>query len=313
MNRNSAFRIVAVLIMAVVAAVLLRGLFISVNTPSEKHEAMAEIQVASAALPIGLLLKGDDLGWKEIPASQVTKGQIVKGSPVAKRLLGAVTRRAIDDGATVEEKDVVFPDSPGFLAAALHPGTRAVSVAIDDVTGNAGLILPGDRVDLLLTQRITQADSADIPKVASETILSDVRVIAVGSLMRLPDADANGNAAASAPSSRNARTLTLEVDPRDGEKVTVASRLGQLSLSLRSLATVRRTGEAENQTDAAIPAPVWEHDVSRAVRELETKPVAKAAVVAGQAMPQIFHGGKRDETIANSTSTSTVVPIVPAQ
>lgn len=290
MNKNSAFRIAAVLVMATVAAFLLRGLFVSLNKPVNRAEPMAEIQIAASALPAGLLLNANDLGWKEVTASSVTKGQILKGSALAKRLLGAVVRRAVDDGAVIEEKDVVFPDAPGFLAAALSPGTRAVSVAIDDVTGNAGLILPGDRVDLLLTQRISSADNGEVPKVASETILGDVRVIAVGSLMQLPD-----EASEHANSRHNARTVTLEVAPRDAEKVTVASRLGQLSLSLRSLATVRRDGTpVDGGADGGVPAPVWEHDVSRAVQEL-TPPVKAAP--ASQVMPVIFHGSKRDNNL----------------
>jgi len=289
MNKHSFARVAAILVLAVVFALLLRWLFVTSNTPPQV--AKVEIQVAASAMSAGLLIKADDLAWREIPVSEVVKGNIAKGDVAAKRLLGSVVRHPIEEGAAISEKDVVFPDAPGFLAAALQPEMRAVSVAIDDVTGNAGLILPGDRVDLILTQRINQSETPDAPpKVASETILSGVRVIAVGSQIRVPDSDAaplpgNGHSA-------TARTVTLEVDPRDGEKVTVASRLGQLSLALRSLATYRRAGDAAVATPPEETAPVWGQDVSEAVRSLTDKPVTHTAYQhTAPVQPQIFHGG----------------------
>jgi pilus assembly protein CpaB len=294
MNKHSFVRIAAILVLAVVFALLLRWLFVTSNTPPQV--AKVEIQVAASAMSAGLLIKADDLAWREIPVSAVVKGNIAKGDATAKRLLGAVVRHPIEEGAALTEKDVVFPDAPGFLAAALQPEMRAVSVAIDDVTGNAGLILPGDRVDLILTQRINQSETPDAPpKVASETILSGVRVIAVGSQIRVPDSDAapvpgNGNGRPG-----TARTVTLEVDPRDGEKVTVASRLGQLSLALRSLATYRRAGDSAAETPLEETAPVWGEDVSEAVRSLADKPVIHTVSQHSAPLPpQIFHGGGKN-------------------
>ena len=292
MHKHSFARVAAILVLAVVFALLLRWLFVTSNTPPQV--AKVEIQVAASAMSAGLLIKADDLAWREIPVSTVVKGNIAKGDATAKRLLGAVVRHPIEEGAALSEKDVVFPDAPGFLAAALQPEMRAVSVAIDDVTGNAGLILPGDRVDLILTQRINQSETPDAPpKVASETILSGVRVIAVGSQIRIPDSDAapvpgNGRSA-------TARTVTLEVDPRDGEKVTVASRLGQLSLALRSLATYRRAGDSAAATLPEEAAPVWGEDVSEAVRSLSDKPVIHTVSQrSAPEQPQIFHGGSKN-------------------
>lgn len=288
MNVRVVLRIVAILVLAVLASLLLRGLFAA---PAQAPKPpMASIAVAPALLPIGTLLKPDDLGWREVPLAEVQKGQIAKDSPAAAKLSGAVVRRAIDDGAVINERDVVYADAPGFLAAALQPGMRAVSVAIDDVTGNAGLTLPGDRVDLILTHHMTNPDnSSGPPKVASETVLADVRVIAVGHVLRVPDSDAPN---APAPSTTGARTVTLEVGPRDAESVAVVSRLGQLSLALRSLAVTRGEGDA-----AAEPkAPVWGKDISQVVRmsaepeRRETHRTSAPAAPAAPAQVQVFRG-----------------------
>lgn len=285
MNSRVVLRMVAILGLAVVAMLLLRSLF---ATPEEQAKpAKASIAVTAAPLPVGTLIKADDLAWREVPVAEVKKGEIAKDTPSAARLNGAVVRRAIEDGAIVNERDVVFPDAPGFLAAALQPGMRAVSVAIDDVSGNAGLTLPGDRVDLLLTHRLDDGDAdsgGGTPKVASETVLSDVRVIAVGQVLRAPEADAAHPTA----SAGSARTVTLEVTPRDAETVAVVARLGALSLALRSLAVVR--DEPAMPAEAALP--VWGKDVSQVVRMAAPAPVARssAPVAATPAQVQVFRG-----------------------
>ena len=141
---------------------------------------------------------------------------------------------------------------------------RAVSVAIDDVSGNAGLIQPGDYVDLILTQDLAnKTDSARL-SVASETVVDHVRVLAVGSEFTRPKDDTTSDKA-------HARTVTLEVNPRMAEVVAISARLGTLSLALRSFATFARGGsDVHATTDNGIAAapPVWAGDVSRAVREL---------------------------------------------
>lgn len=286
MNVRVVLRIVSVLGLALVAALLLRGLFVA-STAKPVAPAMTAIGTAVAKMPVGTLIKADDLLWREIPESDVKKGQIKRDTPAAGRLSGAVVRRAIDEGAAISETDVVYPDSPGFLAAALQPGMRAVSVAIDDVTGNAGLTLPGDRVDLILTHRLDGGgDSRNgPPRVASETVLSDVRVIAVGRTIRAPEIEASGGTAASAG---NARTVTLEVGPRDAESVAVVSRLGHLSLALRSLAQTRDSDVDGEETSE----PVWGKDISQVVR-MAAEPPPERPSRGGVAAPmrvQVFRG-----------------------
>jgi pilus assembly protein CpaB len=301
MSARALIRVGLVIALAVVAGLLLRGLFVVSTAPkAPKPVATRAVRVAAHPLPVGLLLREDDLGWREVPESQLTPAMIAKDSPNAARLAGAVVRQAIAEGADIAARDVVFADAAGFLAAALSPGLRAVSVAIDDVTGNAGLIQPGDRVDLLLTQKLDTGMTGDMPHpVASETILSDLRVIAVGSSMKMPD----GNAAPAAPP-RPARTVTLEVTPEQAEKVAVATRLGQLSLALRSLANPQAgTESAGPRARAANPEdnpdkPVWAEDVSMAVRALVERhpqaPPPGPQPVAELARPvQVFRGSQR--------------------
>jgi pilus assembly protein CpaB len=129
----------------------------------------------------------------------------------------------------VTDGRVVKPDDRGFMAAVLTPGSRAISVAVNPTSGISGFVLPGDRVDLVLTHAI-KSDSGgsggDKPeRHASETILSDLRVLAIG--QKIQEAK-NGETI-------TAGTATLEVTPKQVEVIAVAIELGKLSLSLRSL------------------------------------------------------------------------------
>lgn len=265
MNGRLILRVVLALLMVGVIAIILR----SALAPSEPVKTAPPKVVAAFAaidMPQGLLIRPQDLTWVDLPADAQHKGQIVQGSPAADQLSGAVVRHAIASGEPITSGSVVLPSSPGFLSAALKPDMRAVSVPIDEVSGNAGLILPGDYVDLILTQTVGREGRSE-HRIVSETVLSNVRIIAVGRSLKV-ERDPNGDDGVMA--SAKARTTTLEVRPSEAEVVAVAARLGTLSLALRSLATLQRPGETEALSSASAsyaPVPVWAEDVSTARRQ----------------------------------------------
>ncbi len=190
--------------------------------------APAKIAVLAAARPLraGSLLKPEDLAAKEILVSD-RSADMSADTPDARRALsGAMVRRSLSEGEPIRTSDVMRPGDHGFLAAVLQPGMRAVTVAVDATTGAAGLIWPGDRVDLILTQTIQAAAMPLGHRVAAETVLSNVRVIAIDQQL-VQGADAN-------QTDNQARTVTLEVTQEQAVSVSVATRLGRLSLSVRS-------------------------------------------------------------------------------
>ncbi|RQR40259.1 Flp pilus assembly protein CpaB [Burkholderia sp. Bp9143] len=262
-------RMAVLIIAAAVGAVILRQLYVAASTPSAPGEAAeVRVRVAAADLPEGLLLRDNDLAWKRMPRTQVPAGAFVESQPDAD-LKGALLRNRVDAGAPIRADNVIPSGAPDFLAAALQPGMRAISVPVDDVSGNAGLIQPGDFVDVVLTQEI--GGSATTPGTfEAETVVRRARVLAVGSEFQ------RAKTPASAPDvPARARTVTLEVAPRTAQVVLVATRLGSLSLALRSFATRDRrqaTGGDEAEPDTP---PVWAGDVSRAARGAERTPAAR--------------------------------------
>lgn len=176
---------------------------------------------------------------------------------------GAMVRYPIRAGAPLVSGAVIRPGDHGFLAAVLQPGMRAVSVGVDAVTGTAGLIWPGDHVDLLLTQQLSGPNLPLSRSVAAETVLSDVRVIAIDQRM-VQGAGVAGKAEAPA------RTVTLEVTPEQAERVAVAARLGPLSLILRPSDAAAHP--------APLPLPVYSGQVSPALAAL-TGPLSSSITV----------------------------------
>ena len=112
------------------------------------------------------------------------------------------------------------------MAAILPSGMRAVSTEISPETGAGGFILPNDRVDVILSRRPKEDDkTATAPQPTSETILTNVRVLAIDQTVE----EKNGQRVVVG------KTATLEIAPRQAETLTQSRQLGTLSLALRSL------------------------------------------------------------------------------
>lgn len=218
-----------------------------------------KILVAAHSLRAGSLLKPDDIGSADIDQPQVPPGASTDTPATRTALLGAMVRRSLSTGDPLLPADVMRPGDHGFLAAVLGPGMRAITVGVDAISGSAGLIWPGDRVDLILTQTIDQPNEPLGRRIASETVLSDVRVIAIDQQL-VQGASPDGS------EQRTARTATLEVTEAQAEKVTVAAKLGPLSLSVRSAERGNGPATASDATQSA-PAITWAGDVSPALKE----------------------------------------------
>lgn len=296
-------KLAGLIVVAAIGAFVLRALYVAASRPGPaKPAAMVRIRAAAADLPDGLLLRDSDLVWKSVPRGDAPTGALVEGQPDEADLKGDLLRHAVHAGTPLGPADVISPNSPGFLAAALKPGMRAISVAIDDVSGNAGLIQPGDYVDVLLTQQISTspgATSSADKTVEAETIAERVRVLAVGTAFTRPKDDEKK------PSEANsrARTVTFEVTPRSAEVVTVAAHLGSLSLALRSFATRDRNASQAEDVMEPQTEPVWARDVSRGLRTAMTPaPQHEAHPVARHASPSepsvvIYRGSKQSDSL----------------
>lgn len=230
MDKKKLLLLVAALLVAVGTAFAARSLFMGASTP----QAVAKVEpkgpkvlVAMRALPTGTIITADSINFQEWPEELVKDAYFIDGEADMTKLLGTVVRFPVTAGQPVTQGSLVAPGDRGFLAAALGPGMRAVTIPVSAKTGVGGFVFPGDRVDLVLTQSVS-GDSGQ-PLKASETILRNLRVLATDQSTESETVDGKTVV-------RAFRTVTLEVTPRIAEKVAVAQTIGSLSLSLRSLA-----------------------------------------------------------------------------
>jgi len=243
------------------------------------------VLVAAADMPAGTLVQPGQLRWRAWPQDDgVARIYAVEGQRTAEEFAGAVVRQGIRAGEPIVDGRVVKPGERGFLAAVLTPGMRAVSIAVNGVTGVAGFIFPGDRVDVILTQALGRYEDIDKDRRASETVLRDVRVLALDQRNN----DQKGEV-------KTAQTATLEVTPRQAEAVAVAAQMGALSLSLRSLAkpgegVEMAAADGTTASDAVPAAPThtitWDSDISLGLgANLGANPGAAAGGTASAAPP----------------------------
>lgn len=215
-----------------------------------------EVLVAASPVQLGEFVRPEAFRWQAWPDVDVPSTFFVKGQRDPGELEGAVARRPLGTGEPVTDAALVKPGERGFLAAVLTPGMRAISVPVDDASSNAGLIYPGDHVDLLLSQAIPQANGGTARRVA-ETILEDVRVLAMGRRIQ-PHEETDMSAGSS-----QIRTVTLEVSAEGAEAVALVTDLGRLSISLRSLAvTAEDVGRGPSPEARRL---TWDSDVAKAL------------------------------------------------
>lgn len=250
MNARSLLIIVAALLVAGVTAFLARGWLTAQRSQVQTEQVTVReipaqaVLVAAANLPTGLFIKEEHLRWQAWPADAADPNYMLQDKTDLATLIGSVVRRGIAAGEPIIAGKIVKPGDRGFLAAVLAPGMRAVTFGISETSGVAGLVFPGDRVDMLLTQELPgQNIESESVRRASETVLENVRILAIGRQL-----DDTGEAPV------GGKTATIEVTPKQAEMVAVLVELGRLSLALRSLADEEAQASGHVMMSSAAPA-----------------------------------------------------------
>jgi pilus assembly protein CpaB len=206
------------------------------------------VLVARADVKRGQILRPEDMVWQVWPEGAIDKNYVVQGGPQKPETFsGWVARNPIGGGEPITESRIIALGNRGFLAAVLRPGMRAISVPVTITSGISGFIFPGDFVDLLLTYSVPTPTSAEGTKKSNydhkvaETVLRDIRVIAI-------DQRLESKAGEAVP----AHTATFEVSAKQSEVIALASEIGKVSLSLRSLVpTPQEAAKAQNVSATA--------------------------------------------------------------
>lgn len=310
MDKKKLILLMAALAVAIGTAMAARSMFAGAAAPKVEAAPVEpqgpKVLVAKRNLPVGTIITADAVAYQLWPEELVRNAYFIDGESDMNTLLGTVVRHPITAGEPITQGSLVAPGDRGFLAAALGPGMRAVTVPVSARTGVAGFVFPGDRVDLVLTQTIEGDDGQGLH--ASETILTNLRVLATDQSTETTTTE-DGRTVV-----RAFRTVTLEVTPRIAEKIAVAQTIGTLSLSLRSIA------DSQSELDRAIaagevnmPAGATRQQEEALLRQVSSRPRdgASTYVTGGdvsrfqrRTMPPI--GGNREQ--AAPASGPAVVP-----
>jgi pilus assembly protein CpaB len=265
MDRKKLLLLLGALVIAIGTAMMARSMFAGAAAPEAAAVVVEpegpKVLVAQRALPVGTIITADAVSYQTWPQEMVQDAYFIDGEADMTKLLGTVVRHPITAGEPVTRGALVAPGDRGFLAAALGPGMRAVTIPVSAKTGVGGFVFPGDRVDLVLTQTV-KGDEGTALK-ASETILRNLRVLAT-------DQSTDSETVDGKTVVHTFRTVTLEVTPKIAEKVAVAQTIGTLSLSLRSI--------ADNQSELERAIASGEVDLPDGASKEEEERLLKAAM-----------------------------------
>jgi pilus assembly protein CpaB len=242
---------------------------LAVPTPAKS------VLIARSPIQRGQLLKPEDLSWEPWPEGGIDRNYVVIGTKTPEAFTGWVARLPIAAGEPITDAKIIAPSNRGFLAAVLHAGMRAVSVPVTLTSGISGFVFPGDQVDLLVTYSVQDAPRPNqgtnpgplLEHKISETVLHDIRVIAIDQKVDVKAGEANPNV----------KSATFEVSPKESEIIALASEMGKLSLSLRSL----------------VPGPgELKHEISDSSSETPSNPLSETYTVDSDVSPLLRNPNK---------------------
>ena len=247
------------------------------QAPEARRDAVLE---AVHPLPAGTLIRSGDFRWHEVEPGEAHPGAIHRNESSETEYLGAIVTRDFAKDEPLATAGLVTATDRRFLSAMLKPGMRAVTIAVDAPQSSSGMVLPGDRVDVVLTQNlggIASLSNDPSRKSVGETILKDVRVVAVDQRLNPPQTkpmppEAVPDKDNVPKETRIPRTATLELTEAQAEKLFVAAQLGGLQLTVHALERgkeVPPVQEASRSQEAN--QSTWASDVSPALKEISRK------------------------------------------
>ncbi|ESW84906.1 MULTISPECIES: Flp pilus assembly protein CpaB [unclassified Mesorhizobium] len=228
------------------------------------------VVVAAVALKFGDILSADKLREVEWPSGAVPAGAYKTTQDLLTKDLpaGGGTKQALQSigvNEPVLATKITGPGQRATLSAVLGEGMKAVSIRVNDVLGVAGFVYPGDRVDVLLTRTVRNAEGGDQSFV--DVLLQSMKVLAVDQV-----------ADESKDSPTVVKSVTLEVSTKDAQKLTLAAGAGQLSLALRQAAASK--GEMTERVTLSDLTGETPDDVAKRQADLAKQAAADAAAAA---------------------------------
>ena len=255
MNKNILIVLIGGFVVAVLVAMLVQ-MSLGGGKKKEEDVILLSVLVAADDIAVGHELEADDLAWKKWPENIIFPGAIVRdGDEAPIDAISGKTVRSIKEGEPVHMSAVVEEEG-GFLSAKIEHGMRAVGINVRKHIISDRLITPGDIVDVIVTYRV-RVNSRENPEVrtlinryASETILENVRILAVDSNTSVSrEGDDDGKKKKKKTKSAKKATVTLEVTQEGAEQLALAMEMGDISFAARGIAKEPEAADDNMTTD----------------------------------------------------------------
>jgi pilus assembly protein CpaB len=285
MNRQKRTLIV-VTVSVLVAAIGTFAMFrVIQRMPARQVELpTSKVVIAAQNIPVGTLLEERHLRTIAWPTHSAVPGSVAN----PKELVGRGVISPIGTNEPVTLTKVAGSEAGGGLPPIIPTGMRAISVKVNEVIGVAGFVVPGTRVDVVVT--VARAKAGD-DEPMTRTVVSNVQVLTAGTKFEQERTDTKPV---------QTSVVTLMVLPEDAERIALAQNEGKLNLALRSPLDVEPTATKGIRLAALMSPPNAQPVIDQAVnRVVRRAPIVKAVQVAPPAPPvyrvETIRAAKRGE------------------
>lgn len=210
-----------------VVAVLLMALYLRSEKPVAASQQLATIVVSGADFTAGMPIRPEMLKLAPWPTSSIPDGSFVNVNDIYRGSTtpeDRVALKVVKTGEPILRTNISGFGGRATMSREVARGMRAVSISINDVSGVAGFILPGDHVDVMLTRQVLNGGPEPL---ATDVILQNITILGIDQLVDQQH-----------DKPQLARTVTVEVTPEQAQKLALAQQAGSLSLALRNAETL---------------------------------------------------------------------------
>ena len=259
-NKRLIIALLAAVTFGLIAAVSVKQYLLSAQTFKSN---LNDVVVAKVDIPVGSRIIPEQLTVAQFPADVTPEGAL---SRIDEKLIGRVVVASISPRDPVTEAKLAPIGAAGGLSSMIPEGYRAMTVAVNDVVGVSGFIMPGTLVDIVVV--ITPPKGTGTEEMISKIVLQNIKVLASGQNIDKPKNDREVE--------RAAKAVTLQVTPEQAEKLALAQSEGKLQLVMRN-----SVDQADEQTAGANKRSLLTGERAMIAPEPGSSSTAKAAPSSG--------------------------------
>src|SRR6185369_15935313 len=255
-NKRLIIALLAAITFGLIAAVSVKQYLLSAQT---YRSNLNDVVVAKVEIPVGSRIIPEQLTVAQFPADVTPEGALSK---IDENLIGRVVVMSLSPRDPVAEVKLAPIGAAGGLSSMIPEGYRAMTVAVNDVVGVSGFIMPGTLVDIVVV--ITPPKGSGQEEMISKIVLQNIKVLASGQNIDKPKNDREVE--------RAIKAVTLQVTPEQAEKLALAQSEGKLQLVMRN-----SVDQADEQTNGANKRSLLTGERAMIAPDPGTSSTAKAA------------------------------------